>query len=75
MTPVVLADNEGAVTIDGGATNSGGSVSIRVSKRDRSQDWFWTPAWQEGEREADEDVAAGRLRRYDDVESFLADLA
>jgi hypothetical protein len=25
-----------------------------------SQAWFWTPEWQDGEREADEDLAAGR---------------
>ena len=24
------------------------------------QAWFWTRTWQEGEREADEDIAAGR---------------
>lgn len=27
---------------------------------DRSQAWFWTPEWQAGEREADEDLKAGR---------------
>ncbi|MFH1151385.1 MAG: AbrB/MazE/SpoVT family DNA-binding domain-containing protein [Actinomycetota bacterium] len=29
---------------------------------DRSQAWFWTPEWQAGEREADEDLKAGRFR-------------
>ncbi len=28
---------------------------------DRSQAWFWTPEWQAGEREADEDLKAGRF--------------
>lgn len=28
---------------------------------DADQAWFWTPEWQEGEREADEDIKAGRL--------------
>ena len=27
---------------------------------DRDQAWYWTPKWQKGEREADEDIAAGR---------------
>lgn len=27
----------------------------------RSQAWFWTPEWQEGERRADEDIKAGRV--------------
>lgn len=41
---------------------------------DASQAWFWTERWQRMEREADADIAAGRLRTFDDVESFLADL-
>ncbi len=41
---------------------------------DAAQSWFWTERWQRMEREADEDLAAGRLRRFDDVESFLAHL-
>ena len=28
---------------------------------DADQAWFWTPEWQKGEREADEDIKAGRL--------------
>ncbi len=27
----------------------------------RDQAWFWTREWQEKEREADEDIAAGRV--------------
>ena len=38
---------------------------------DPEQAWFWTPEWQEGEREADEDIAAGRVTRYDSDEEFL----
>jgi AbrB family looped-hinge helix DNA binding protein len=40
----------------------------------RDQQWFWTEQWQSGEREASADYAAGRTRRYDDGEQFLADL-
>ena len=29
---------------------------------DSTQAWFWTPGWQEGEREADADLAAGEHR-------------
>ncbi len=32
---------------------------------DKEQAWFWTPDWQEGEREADADIAAGRLTRME----------
>jgi len=41
---------------------------------DADQAWFWSERWQQMEREADADIAAGRVRTYDDVESFLADL-
>lgn len=50
-------------------------VELRsLEPRDPSQWWYWTERWQQMEREADEDIAAGRVRTYDDAESFLADL-
>jgi AbrB family looped-hinge helix DNA binding protein len=39
---------------------------------DASQAWFWTPEWQEGERQADADIAAGRVTRFESDEEFLA---
>jgi hypothetical protein len=36
------------------------------------QAWFWTPEWQAKEREADEDIAAGRFERFYSDEAFLA---
>ena len=41
---------------------------------DATQAWFWTPEWQEKEREADEDIAAGRVERFESDEEFLAAL-
>lgn len=41
---------------------------------DASQSWFWSERWQRMEREADADIAAGRVKRFDDAETFLADL-
>lgn len=38
------------------------------------QRWFWTERWQQMEREADADIAAGRVERFDTVEDFIADL-
>jgi AbrB family looped-hinge helix DNA binding protein len=38
----------------------------------RDQTWFWTPEWQAGEREADEDIAAGRGAIYHSGEEFIA---
>ena len=42
--------------------------------RDPDQAWFWTPEWQQMEREADEDIAAGRVESFDSGEAFLAAL-
>lgn len=41
---------------------------------ERSQRYFWTNRWQEGEREADEDLRAGRYKDFDDIESLLEEL-
>ncbi len=40
----------------------------------RDQLWFWTPEWQRKEREADQDIAAGRLKEFESVEDLLKDL-
>ncbi|MDQ2741194.1 MAG: AbrB family transcriptional regulator [Chloroflexota bacterium] len=47
---------------------------LEMREIDPEQAWFWTPEWQEGEREADEDIAAGRVTRYDSDEEFLKHL-
>ena len=41
---------------------------------DPSQAWFWTPEWQAGERAVDEEIAAGRVQTFDDVEALFAHL-
>lgn len=38
------------------------------------QAWFWTEAWQAGEREASAQIAAGEGEVYDDEDTFLASL-
>lgn len=35
-----------------------------------SQAWFWTEEWQQREREADADVAAGRHTTHQDADAF-----
>jgi len=39
-----------------------------------TQDYFWTFEWQEAEREADEDIKAGRTRRFSTAEELITDL-
>lgn len=36
--------------------------------------WFWSREWQEKERRADEDIKAGRVKRFKDVEALIRDL-
>jgi hypothetical protein len=48
---------------------------VILRRIDPDQAWFWTPAWQAGEREAEADLAAGRLRCFDRDAAFLAHLA
>ena len=52
-----------------------GVIELRPqSSVDVEQSWFWTERWRRMEREADADIAAGRVATFDDAESFLADL-
>lgn len=45
-----------------------------ITEKNDDQAYFWTEEWQAGEREADEDIAAGRVKTFDTMEEFLADL-
>ena len=41
---------------------------------DPDQAWFNTPEWQKGEKEASEDIKAGRTTKYDSGEDFQKSL-
>ena len=47
---------------------------ITDGRIDPDQAWFWTREWQTKEREADEDIAAGRKSTYESDDDFLAAL-
>ncbi len=50
-----------------------GQIVLRVKKLiDKDQAWFWTERWQQGEREAEEDIASGRLHRFDNAEEAVS---
>jgi hypothetical protein len=38
---------------------------------DAEQDWFWSDDWQAGEREAEADLAAGRLSEFEQAEEAI----
>jgi len=41
---------------------------------DKDQAYFWTEEWQTGERQADADIAAGRVVDFDSTDALIADL-
>ena len=52
---------------------------VMVPKKliDADQAWFWTPEWQALEREADEDIKAGRVagpfKTVDEMKKYFGD--
>lgn len=48
---------------------------VLLRGRDPHQAWFWTAEWQDGEREADEDLASGRSEVFDTEDDFDRRLA
>lgn len=57
--------------VDGAAILLG---EINDGRIDPEQAGFWTREWQAKELEADDDLAAGRVTRYESDEEFLAAL-
>ena len=39
---------------------------------DRSQAYFWTKRWQDGEKEAEADLRAGRTKSFENIDDALA---
>ncbi|MGQ0465551.1 MAG: AbrB/MazE/SpoVT family DNA-binding domain-containing protein [Sporichthyaceae bacterium] len=52
-----------------------GTVIVRGLKLiPADQAWFWTAEWQEGEREASRQLAAGKSTVHSSTDEFLASL-
>jgi len=45
-----------------------------MAEAKKDQLWFWTPEWQRKEREADKDIAQGRLKEFGSVAELFKDL-
>lgn len=41
---------------------------------DMEDAWFWTKEWQEGEREAEADIKAGRVKKAKSAEELIRSL-
>lgn len=53
------------------AVDSGTMTRVEI---DPDQAWFWTPEWQAGEREADDDLHEGRFRVVDSVDELFGNI-
>ena len=54
-------------------TNEG--VLMKPAKLiDPSQAYFWTKEWQAGERDAEEDIRKGRVKKFQNVRALMKDL-
>ena len=51
-----------------------GVLDLRDASTRSDQAWFWTSEWQAMEREADEDLDAGRYEDYETLDDFIEDL-
>jgi len=50
-------------------------IILKVKKLvDKEQAWFWTKRWQEGEKEAEEDIRDGRVYEFPDADTAIAAL-
>jgi len=47
---------------------------LSLVDEDADQAYFWSEHWQAGEREADADIAAGRVETFDSMDDLLSDL-
>lgn len=57
------------------AVQEDGSVRVQgLVVLPADQQWFWTRAWQSGEREASEQIAAGDVTTYPSEHAMFADL-
>lgn len=45
-----------------------------VVERESNQSWYWTRAWQQMEKKADEDMRTGNYQTFDSMDDFLAAL-
>ncbi len=66
-----LIDALPAESLDGAAVLLRGIIDGPI---DPDQAWFWTPAWQAGEREADQQLADGQGVVHHSTEEFVAHL-
>lgn len=58
-----------------GLTRAEADVAAKAGLIDPDQKWWWLEEWQEGEREVERDLKAGRGEVFNTPEEFLKSLA
>ena len=57
-----------------GLTPAEADIAVRAGLIDSDQRWWWTEAWQSGERQAERDLKAGRVKVFVNADQLLKDL-
>jgi bifunctional DNA-binding transcriptional regulator/antitoxin component of YhaV-PrlF toxin-antitoxin module len=57
-----------------GLTPAEARVAAKVGLIDPGQLYWWTEAWQKGEREADSEIREGQVKSFERIQDFLQDL-
>lgn len=45
---------------------------LDLRKEKSEQAWFWSARWQEGEREADDDIANNNIKSFNSAEEAIS---
>ena len=56
------------------STMAGAADEVEISLPAPDQSWFWTPEWQQAEREADKDIREGNVLTFDNVHDLIEHL-
>jgi len=57
-----------------GLTEEEARVAAKAGLIDPDQAWWWFESWQKGEREAEKDLKAGKVKEFENVEDLIKDL-
>jgi hypothetical protein len=49
-------------------------MTQKLVEIDPEQRWFWTEEWQIGERQVEQDLAAGDYEDFENMDDFFADM-
>ena len=57
-----------------GLTPAEADLAARAGLIQKDQRWWWTEAWQGGERQVEQDLKAGRVKVFESANDLLQDL-